>query len=561
MKLAPASETPGVTAMKLQDAESDAGSWLWYGRDLGAHRYSPLTAVDPSTVSQLSLAWKKTLGPAVSMEATPIVSDGVMYVSTGNSTIWALDAVTGAKKWSYVYPLPLASLPEACCDTDNRGVTLTGNKVIFGTLDAHLVALDAATGKVLWNTTVAPNGDGYAITSPPLPVKNLVLTGIAGGEYATRGFIAAYDSATGKQVWRHYTVPAKGEPGYSSWNVRGVAERGGVPTWLPGTYDAKLDTVYWGTGNPNPDFDANSLSGSLLYSSSVLALDPATGKQKWYYQFTPHDIWDFDAVSEPILVDVPIDGKVVHGLAHADRNGYLYLLNRESGKLVYAAPFLNKINWGSVSRSGVVTLNAAMQKASNSRKPFTVYPAVIGGKNWEPAAYDPEKHLLFIPALESSIQLLPLPKSDPHPKKGALNFGAGFAKPTLSGSVVAVDLTTGKQVWKRPFRSAMTDGALVTAGGLVFIGEPEGRLIAMDEATGKTVWSAKTASGINASPITYEIGGKQYISVVSGSGGVVVKYFIGAAPQLHDVPKGSLVYTWVLNGKNVSVAPANDARK
>jgi alcohol dehydrogenase (cytochrome c) len=552
MRAATADEAPGVSSQQLEGAGSDDGSsWLWYGRDLGANRYSPLQAIDKSSVSKLTLAWKKTLGPPVAMEATPVVSNGVMYVTTGNSTVWAFDAASGAKKWVYKYQLPATSLPRACCDTDNRGVTLSGNKVIFGTLDAHLVALDAATGKVLWNTTVAPNSRAYDITSPPLPVKNMVLTGVGGGEYTTRGFIAAYDVATGKQIWRHFTIPGPGEPGYDTWKVPGVAARGGAPTWLPGTYDPKLDTVYWGTGNPNPDWDANSLRGTLLYSSSVLALSPETGKMKWFYQFTPHDIWDFDSVSEPLLVDASVDGATVPAIAHADRNGYLYVINRVTGKLIYAVPLLDKINWGTVTR---------IQSAANARKPYELYPSVIGGKNWEPSAYDPQKHLMVIPLLEGSIEIDPLPKSDMNPKPATFNGGAGFKKAVLSGSVVAIDITSGKQVWKKRFRSPMLDGALITAGGLVFIGTPEGKLLALDEATGDTVWSTKTASGLNASPITYSEGGKQYVSIPSGTGGVVSKFFAASVPWLAGIPKGSMVYTWVLNGSSAGMAPSGAMR-
>jgi alcohol dehydrogenase (cytochrome c) len=557
MRAATADEAPGVTSDQLEGAATDDGSsWLWYGRDLGASRFSSLQGIDKSSVSKLSLAWKKTLGPAVAMEGTPIVSNGTMYVTTGNSTIWAFDAASGAKKWVYIYPLPASSLPRACCDTDNRGVTLSGNKVIFGTLDAHLVALDAATGKVLWNTTVAPNSRAYSITSPPLPIKNMVLTGEGGGEYTTRGFIAAYDVNTGKQIWRHFTIPGPGEPGYDTWKVAGVAGRGGAPTWLPGTYDPKLDTVYWGTGNPNPDWDANSLKGTLLYSSSVLALSPETGKMKWYYQFTPHDIWDFDSVSEPMLVDATVNGATVPAIAHADRNGYLYVINRETGKLIYAVPLLDKINWGTVSRDGTVALNQSIQTAANARKKYELYPAVIGGKNWEPSAYDPAKHLMIIPLIESSIEIDPLAKSDMNPKPATFNGGAGFAKPVLAGSVVAIDITTGKQVWKKHFRSPMLDGALITGSGLVFIGTPEGKLLALDEATGNQVWSVQTASGLNASPMTYSQGGKQYLSILSGTGGVVSKFFAAATPWLSSIPKGSMVYTWVLNGSGAAMAPA-----
>jgi alcohol dehydrogenase (cytochrome c) len=556
MRAATADQAQGVSSQQLEGAGTDDGSsWLWYGRDLGASRYSPLQGLDKSSVSKLTLAWKKTLGPPVAMEGTPIISNGVMYVTTGNSTIWAFDAASGAPKWVYKYPLPASSLPRACCDTDNRGVTLSGNKVIFGTLDAHLVALDAATGKVAWNVTVAPNSRAYSITSPPLPIKNMVLTGVGGGEYTTRGFIAAYDVDTGKQIWRHYTIPAKGEPGYETWKVAGVAGRGGAPTWLPGTYDPKLDTVYWGTGNPNPDWDANSLKGTLLYSSSVLALSPETGKLKWFYQFTPHDIWDFDSVSEPILVDATVNGTTVPAIAHADRNGYLYVIDRATGKLIYAVPLLDKINWGTVSRDGKITFNQDIQNKANARQKYVLYPSVIGGKNWEPSAYDPQKHLIVIPLIEGSIEIDPLPKSDMNPKPATFNGGAGFAKPVLSGSVIAVDITTGKTVWKRHFHSPMLDGALITGSGLVFIGTPEGKLLALDEATGDTIWSATTASGLNASPVTYTQGGKQYLAMLAGTGGVVSKFFAPAVPWLATIPKGSMVYTWVL--PTTAMAPAN----
>ncbi|MBD5633710.1 MAG: PQQ-binding-like beta-propeller repeat protein [Candidatus Eremiobacteraeota bacterium] len=453
----------GVSADQLVNAQQDPNSWLTYGRDLGAQRFSPLTQIDTSNASGLTLAWKKTLGPAITMEGTPIVSNGVEYVTTGKSAIFALDAKTGKTIWSYKYPLPVSSYAKACCNIDNRGVTLTGDKLVFGTLDAHLVALDAKTGKLDWNVTVESNAKAYSITSPPLPVKNLVITGAGGGEYPTRGFIAAYAADTGKLVWKHYTIPAKGEPGYETWQIPGGAARGGAPTWLPGTYDASRNTVYWGTGNPNPDWDAQGLKGKLLYASSTLALDADTGKLKWYYQYTPHNIWDYDSVSEAMLVDVPVNGTNVAAVAHADRNGYLYLLNRDTGKLIFAVPFLDKVTWGKVDRnSGAITLNPSIQAAANARKPYLVYPSVIGGKNWEPTAYDPQHHLLFIPALESSIVIIPAQKTDLNPKKGTFNGGAGFGKATFKGSISAWDLSTGKMVWKNYFKLPAFGGALAT---------------------------------------------------------------------------------------------------
>ena len=537
----------GVSPNRLANAQQDPNSWLTYGRDLGATRYSPLSQIDATNAGGLALAWKKSLGTPVSMEATPIVSNGVEYVTTGKSAIFALDAVTGKTIWKYTYNLPVSSYSKACCNIDNRGVTLSGDKLFFGTLDAHLVALDAKTGKLIWNVTVENNANAYSITSPPLPVKNMVITGAGGGEYPTRGFIAAYAADTGKLVWKHYTIPAKGETGYDTWKIPGGAARGGAPTWLPGTYDPSRNTIYWGTGNPNPDWDAHGTTGKLLYASSTLALDADTGKLKWYYQYTPHNIWDYDSVSEALLVTIPVNGVQTDAIAHADRNGYLYLLNRDTGKFIYAVPFLDKITWGKVDRTtGKITLNPAIQAAAMGRKPYVVYPSVIGGKNWEPTAYDPQHHILFIPALESSIELIPDQKSNFAPKKGTFNGGAGFDKPVHGGSLSAWDLTTGKMLWKVHFHSPAFGGALATGGGLVFAGQMEGELDAFNAATGKKVWSTKTASGINAPPMTYSENGQQYVSVEAGIGGVFPLFFIKSTPWLLSVKPGALLYTYKL---------------
>jgi len=538
-----------VSADKLSSAATDSDQWLTYGRDLSATRHSPLAQIDTGTVGKLKVAWKKSLGPPISMEGTPIVNNGVMYVTTGISAIFALNAKTGATIWQYHYPLPAVARGRVCCNINNRGVTLTGNKVIFGTLDAHLVALDAGTGKVLWNTTVANNALAYSITSPPLPVKNMVLTGVGGGEYPTRGFIAAYSADTGKFIWRRYTVPGPGEPGYNTWKNHLAAKTGGGPTWLPGTYDPARNTVYWGTGNPNPDWDTNSVPGDLLFTSALIAMDADTGKIKWYYQFTPHDIWDYDGVNEPMLVDVPLAGGqgTTAAIAHADRNGYLYLINRDTGKLIYAVPFLNKVTWGKVDRTtGKITFDPKIQALAKARKNYDVAPAVIGGKNWEPTAYDPARHLFFIPALESSITMTAEKASVEHPKPGVFNFGGFVANPKFAGSISAWDLTTGKMVWKKPFRSPAFGGALSTGGGLVFVGQLEGELDALDATTGKTLWHVKTKSGINAPPSTYALDGQQYVAVESGIGGVWPLFFMPVTPWLKAVPPASLIYTYKL---------------
>jgi len=535
-------------------ADDQAGaSWSTYSGDPGGHRFSSLTALTPSTVGGLSLAWHKTLGEPVSMEGTPIVANGVEYVTTGDAALFALDARTGRTLWSYRYPLPKSSHPRACCNVNNRGVTLVGDEVVMPTLDAHLIAFDAKTGKIRWDTVVADIDEAYTITSPPLNVKGMLVTGVAGGEYPTRGFVAAYDAKTGKQIWRHYTIPGPDEPGHETWKSAAASARGGGPTWLPGTFDAQRNTIYWGVGNPNPDWDAASNPGDLLYTSSIIALDADTGQLKWYYQMTPHNIWDYDATAIPMLVDVPINGTTVAAVAQANRNGYLYLLNRDSGKLIYAVPYLDKITWGTVDRtSGAITLDADMQKLAMDYKPFVVYPSILGGTNWEPPAYDPVSHIVFIPALESHSTVIPMKTSD-DPKAGAMNFGGGFKDMVSTGSVTAVDLSTGTQVWKRHFDSPNFGGALATAGGLVFVGTLEGDLLALDSKTGKTVWQARTVSGINAPPVTFSVNGQQYVSVESGIGGAWTLYFLATStPNLKSVPPGADVYTYRLPARAAS---------
>ncbi len=533
--------------VRAADTGMMGDSWLQYGRDLTGQRFSPLQGLTPAAVHGLTLAWKKTLGPPVSMEATPIVSGGVEYVTTGNAAVFALDAATGKTLWSYAYPLPVSSHAEACCNINNRGVTLVGDEVVEPTLDAHLIALDAKTGKVRWNVTVDSNKNAYSITSPPLPVKGLLVTGVGGGEYPTRGFLAAYDAKTGKQVWRTYTIPGPGQPGSETWSSATSASRGGGPTWLPGTYDPERNTIYWGTGNPNPDWDPTFNKGDLLYTSSIIALDASTGKIKWHYQTTPHNIWDYDATAVPMLVDVPMNGQNVAAIAQANRNGYLYLLDRDTGKLIYAKQYLDRVTWADVDpNSGKITLNPVMQALAMSGKPFVTYPSIIGGTNWEPPAYDPVHHVMYIAALESHSTVIPL-HAPKNPKAGAFDFGGGFKDMIASGSVTAIDLATGDQLWKRHFRSPNFSGLLATAGGTVFTGTLEGDLIALDAATGKTVWQGHVGSGINAPPIAFARNGREFVSVAVGTGAVWDLFFSAvSSPYLKPVPHGSAIYTFAL---------------
>jgi alcohol dehydrogenase (cytochrome c) len=548
--LAAAQTAPApITDSRLAAADSSSSDWLTYGRDYGAHRYSALTTIDRNNVKTLQLAWTKSLGKPVSLEGTPIVNGDTMYVTTGRDAVYAFNAKTGEERWHYIYAFNPTSAAEACCNTNNRGVTLYKDLVVTATLDAKLIALDAKTGKLRWSVTVAPYLQGYTITSPPLLVKHHLVTGVAGGEYGIRGFIAAYDADTGKQVWRHYVIPSPGRPGYNTWEKPGTVTRPGGSTWVQGTYDPGLNTIYWGVGNPTPLWDPNANEGKLLYTDSMLALDADTGRMKWYFQYTPHDIWDYDGVNEAVIADVPINGKIVKAVAQANRNGVAYLLDRTTGKVIWAEPFVDKMNFATVDRAtGKLTYNPQQIATARAMKPFLACPGNMGGKNWEPTAYDPGKHLFFIPVIESCDEIVPLHQTF---HRGRIFLGGTLNMPKylIHGSVVAIDLSTGKAVWKTRFQSPQIGGALVTAGGLVFSGDPSGKLRALDENTGEVLWEHKTDSGINAPPITYAVDGQQYVAVLAGSGGAWPIYFIGSTPWLKTVPNGAKLYVFKLEQK------------
>jgi len=543
-----ARQPAGVTNGRLLTADSSASDWILYGRDYSAHRYSPLTQIDRLTVKSLQLVWHRSLGQNDSLEATPLVNGDTIYVTTGRDAVFAFDATTGALRWHYTYPFVTQSLSVSCCNEDNRGVTLYNDEVITSTQDAHLIALDETTGKLLWNTTVASYKDGYTMTSPPLLVKQMLIAGVGGGEYGIRGFVAAYDANTGKPIWRHYTIPGPGTAGYATWEQPGSWNRPGGPTWVQGTYDPDLNLVYWGVGNPTPLYDPHANKGSLLYTDSLLALDADTGKMRWYYQYTPHDIWDYDGVNEAIVADVPINGKTVKAVVEANRNGIVYLLDRTNGKPIWAEPFVDKMNFATVDRAtGKLAYNPSIQKAAAALQAYVLCPAHIGGKNWSPAAYDPKSHVVFIPVTEGCDVIKPKHQAF---IRGRSDYGGGseyFPQNPLHGSIDAVDLATGKTVWKKHLQSPQFGGLLVTAGGLVFSGDPNGQLRAYDESTGEALWSYQTSSGLNASPITYRIDGRQYVAMLSGTGGTWPGR-IEAMPWLKGVKNGASLYVFALGG-------------
>jgi alcohol dehydrogenase (cytochrome c) len=536
-----------VGSSGLAAASGQNTGWPQYANTVDGHRYSSLTGLTPATLFKLKPAWSKQLGTPVSMEGTPIVKGDTMYVSTGGGALFALDARTGDTKWSFVYENKDQGKP--CCGKDSRGVTLVDDMVVMPTLDAHLVALDAKTGALRWSTAVANWANGYSITSPPLYVDGLIISGMSGGEFPTRGFLVALNPKNGKVVWRTYTVPRKNDALAATWQMSANKSPAGGPTWIPGTYDKQLDTVYWGIGNPNPDFDPSAFAGSdLLYTDSMIAIDPHTGKIKWHYKWTPRDFYDYDGVNENVLADLPIGGKIVKALAHADRDGFLFVLDRTNGKPIYIEPFVDHVTWAKIDRTtGKVHLSPEIQAAANAGTDVAFAPVSLGGKNWQPTAYDPHNHIFVIPAQEATGMLHPT-KTPDVPDEGVSNTGK-FSTPATPyhGSVVAFDLTTGKQLWKVHTVEGQAGGVMI-ANGIVFDSEVQGYIQALDEKTGAFLWKTPKIGngGITAPPITYSVDGKQYLAVEVGAGGLWPR-IAAKEPYMKDVQPDSAVYVFALS--------------
>jgi alcohol dehydrogenase (cytochrome c) len=526
-----------VDFQRLVRARNDPSNWLTYHGAYDAQRYSALDSINARNVKDLRVAWVMQAGvigliatPATySFEATPIVVDGVMYVSGWDGYVWALDAATGTMFWRYRHAIPL-DVP-LCCGNVNRGVAVAQGKVIFATANGHVVALDATTGKVVWDQIFVDVRAGESATVAPLVVKNLVLVGSSGGEYGVRGHIDAFEIASGKRAWRRYTVPKPGEPGAESWPEGDAWARGGGTAWVTGSYDPDLDLVYWGTGNAGPDFDGSKRRGDNLYTDCILALRPEDGAIRWHFQTTPHDVWDYDGVNEQILFDR--DGRKL--LAHFDKNGYLFVLDRTNGKLVRTVQFA-RATWGSIDEAGRITV-----KLVPDEKGAEICPGPAGAKEWPHAAYSPRTHLLYVPVVEKcgKFKLANTPFSESMP------YWGGSVTPDESqswGYVKAIDPITGEEVWSLRTRHPMVASVLATAGDLVFSGEPTGEFEALDARSGALLWKFQTGSGIHSSPMTYSVNGVQYIVVASGWGG----WMKGFAPELYGGTRGSALFAFAL---------------
>jgi alcohol dehydrogenase (cytochrome c) len=531
-----------VTDEMLLGAANDPNNWLMAGRDYSSTRFSPLTTIDRSNIKRLVPKWSFSFGVLDAQNTTPLVKDGTIYVTAAHSNIYAVDARTGRMLWRYQHPVADGVGKVLCCDAGNRGAALYRDKVYFATLDAHVVALEAATGKVVWDTTLADWSKAYTMTVAPLVVKGKVVVGMSGAEYPTRLFIEALDAQTGKQVWRRYTIPGPGEPGHDTWgNSADMARFGGASAWITGSYDPQLDTLYWSTGNPNPDWDGVGREGDNLYSNSTLALDPDTGEIKFYFQYTPHDVWDFDGVNETILAD--LGGRKVW--LHGDRNGFLYSIDRTNGQFIYGSP-ISKVNWATgFTPAGRPIVNPE-KVPSYTYEAKDICPASEGGKWWNPMSYDPHKRMVYVPSREICTDIKSAKgervEGKPHWGIGSIKWNKGH------GQLVAFDAATGQKKWVVEAPSPFMSGVLSTGGGLVFAGTPEGEFKAYDADSGKELWSYQTGSGIVGSPVTFVVDGKQYVAVPSGFGGWTGWATIGGggAPHLKDNRKGGTLFVFGL---------------
>ena len=551
-----------VTDAMISSDATNPKSVLSSGIGTQGQRYSPLTAVNPKTISRLTPVWSMSFGGEKQrgQESQPLIYNGKMFVTASYSRIYALDAKTGQKLWKYEHRLPEGIMP--CCDVVNRGAALYDNLVIFGTLDAQLVALDQNTGKVVWKEKIDDYSAGYSSTAAPLIAGGLLLTGLSGGEFGVVGRVEARDPKTGKLVWSRPTV--EGHMGYLNGKENGISgttnatwpgetwKTGGASTWMGGTYDAKTGLAYFGTGNPGP-WNSHVRKGDNLFSSSTVAIDVKTGKIVWHYQGTPNDSWDFDGSNEFITFDM--DGKRMGG--KADRNGFFYVIDATTGKLSNAFPFVNKITWATdidlkTGRPNFVADNrpgdptAPGGDGTKGKSVFSA-PAFLGGKNQMPMAYSPLTKLFYVPTNEWGMDIWNEPVTY---KKGGAFLGAGFTiKPLFEdhiGSLRAINPKTGKVAWEVKNSAPLWGGVLTTAGNLVFWGTPEGYLKAADATTGKVVWEFQTGSGVVAPPITWTQDGEQYISVVSGWGGAVPLWGGEVAKKVNFLEQGGSVWTFKL---------------
>lgn len=500
-------------------AQPKPGEWLSYHGQLGGNRHSTLDQIHKDNAASLAPRWIYGIPGASRLQVTPLVVDGVMYITAANE-VYALDAASGRQIWSFRRPRTAGLIGDAAGGI-NRGVALLNDRVFLATDNAHIIAIDRATGNLLWDTEMADARENYGATSAPLVVNGLVLSGTSGGDEGVRGFIAAYDAATGKEAWRFWTVPAPGEPAASTWQGRDIAH-GCAAAWFTGVYDPQLKLVYWPTGNPCPDYNGDERKGDNLYSSSVVALDPETGKLRWHYQFTPHDLHDWDATQVPMLIDATWENRPRKLLVQANRNGFFYVLDRTDGKLLLAKPFVEKLTWA--KGIGADGRPVVIEEANPTPEGVRACPAVEGATNWMAPSFHPGTGLYYIMALEKCTVYRKAPAQW---EAGKSHYGGTTRRvPDEPGKkfLRALDLRTGGIVWELPQQGDANTwgGTLATNGGLVFFGHDSGDFAAADAKTGKLLWSFPANALWKASPMTYMVGGRQYVAVAAG--GAVIAF-------------------------------------
>src|ERR1051326_2308521 len=510
-----------VSFDRILRAGQEPQNWLTYSGTTLSQRYTSLNQITPANVKDLELQWIFQAHSFEKFEATPLVVDGVMYTVQAPNDVVALDAATGRVFWVYSYS-PKRARP--CCGRVNRGLAILGDTLFMGTIDAHLIAIDAKSGHVVWDTTVARARSGYAITHAPLVLKDKVIVGTAGGEFGIRGFLAAYDAHTGKEVWRFNTIPGPGEPGHETW-VGDSWQTGGGPVWVTGSYDPELNLTYWGTGNPGPDWNGDKRGGDNLYTDSVVALDAATGKLKWYYQFTPHDEFDFDSVQIPVLANMQWHGKERKLMLWANRNGVFYVLDRVTGEFLLGKPFVNA-NW--VSGFDEKGRPIPEPGANPTREGFRVYPGI--GTSWFSPSFSPRTELFYVSAWPnhySTIVKVPVNYTEGRPYVGGINrYSAPFDKSPIQnvrteadgfGAVRAIDPRTGERKWEFKMADVTDAGILTTASDLLVSGGRDGYFFALDAHSGDLLWKAALGAAVQSGPMTYSVDGRQYVAVNAGN--------------------------------------------
>jgi len=497
---------------RLVKAVSEPQNWLTYAGSYRSHRYSALDGINRKNVSSLKVAWAYQIQRAGIVETSPLVVDGVMYLTEPPSTVTALDVRSGRPLWTYSPAIPpdviiIGSPPV------NRGVAILDDTVFVGTVHGHLIALDARSGAVRWDTTVEDNTQGFYLTLAPLALDGKVIVGVSGAEAGIRGFVDAYDAKTGKLIWRTHTIPAPGEPGSETWGKGDGWKTGGGSTWLTGSFDPELNLLYWATGNPAPDWNAENRPGDNLYTDSVLAMDPSTGRIRWHFQFTPEDVHDWDANETLVLFEAEIGGRERKVIAQANRNGFYYVLDRATGEFLTGVPYA-KQTWA----EGLDAVGRPIRQKgiAPSLEGTLVFPNILGAANWFSPSYSPQTKLFYQAAREMGTIYF----KGPAAYKPGMAFTGGGGRHVngddASGAIRALDATTGKLKWEFPLLSPGYTSLLSTAGGLVFGGSEEGNFFALDAETGAPLWDVQLGAAVRGIPISYGVDGKQYVAIAAG---------------------------------------------